>query len=320
MEPVVQAFLEYELACFVANVFQVAHSGMRVGREEGVDGRESEARLFGVGQSLAATVRFIEVGPKLLEIETLERESFLFLEKHGLDYRGYGTTGSGADGRGSAECRARGGDRAERSETAGTLALGLHRPEAETAANGFDDAVSFFAEGVADVADFIVDRFEGDLGGHPARDVILQRGAKHAARDCDDEQPHQNARKGAAKMKAAVEEDKRKAQKAEPQMAAHPGWCSAKAPGGDAFPCTKERGKDHKREAEDAETEADGAATTWASGSPVHVDDVDGCTERENSERSEEPTPLRVIHSHAPLNPVKNLRGSTRCAASCGHA
>ena len=49
MEQAVETLLEHELARFVANVFEVAQGGVRVGGEKGLNGCKGEAGFFGVG-------------------------------------------------------------------------------------------------------------------------------------------------------------------------------------------------------------------------------------------------------------------------------
>ena len=107
-------------------------------------------------------------------------------------------------------------------------------------------------------------------------------------------------------------------------MTAHPRLRSAHAPRGNTFPRSKERGKDHKGEAHGAEREADNAAAARALWSIQVVEDVHDCGTHQNCQCGEGPTALRLVHSHFaepwPSMVAKNVRGSTRCAASCGQA
>ena len=264
MEPAVEAFLQDELARFVANVFEVTQRGVRVGGEKGLESREGETGFFGIGETLAAALGFFEVRAEFLDVEALEGSGFFVAEKDGFDDGSDGGAGARADGGGSAQGSGGGGDGAQRGETARALALGAGVAQAHFTTDGFDGAVSFVSEGAAYVGDFVVNGFERDVGGHDARDVILQGGAEETAGDRDDKEPHQYASECAAEVEAAVEEDERKAEKAEPEMAPHPGLSTAEAPSGDAFARAEQGGKNHERKAEATEDDSDGAAAARA--------------------------------------------------------
>src|SRR5258706_12021198 len=103
------------------------------------------------------------------------------------------------------------------------------------------------------MSDFVVNGFEGHVGSHGAGNVVLQRGAKDAAEHRDDEQPHQDARERAAKMKSAVKKYHRQREKTEPKVAAHPDLRATDSPRRDAFPRAQKRSKNHEAETDDAE-------------------------------------------------------------------
>src|SRR5437879_1394126 len=153
---------------------------------------------------------------------------------------------------------------------------------------------------------------------------MLQRGAEHAAQHRNDEQPHQYARKCAAEMKSTVKKNHRQRKKSKPEMAAHPGLCAADAPSGNAFPGAKQSSKNHESEADDAEHETDNAAAARTSPRFECIEDIHKREKRQNCQRCQCPAALRFVNSHLPgpwpSISAKNVRGSTRCAASCGQA
>ncbi len=125
--------------------------------------------------------------------------------------------------------------------------------ESQVAAEGFHGAVGFFAKQPSNAADFVVNGFERNVGRHHLRNVMLQHRAENAAEHRDDEQPHQDARERAAKMKSAVKKYHRQREKTEPKVAAHPDLRATDSPRRDAFPRAQKRSKNHEAETDDAE-------------------------------------------------------------------
>src|SRR6266481_6475303 len=125
-------------------------------------------------------------------------------------------------------------------------------------------------------------------------------------------------------MKSAVKQDHGQHEKAKPEVTAHPGLRAADPPRGYTFPRSKERSKNHEAETGHTEREADGAAAPRSLQRTKGVKNVNHCRHRENCERRNGPAALRLVHSHFawpwPSMSAKNVRGSTRCAASCGQA
>ena len=324
MKPVMEALLEHELARFVADLLEIAQSGMRAGGKERFDGRESEARFFGIGKALAATRGVVEIRAQLLPIETRERRGLFLAEQDRFDHRGDRDAGSGTDGGGSAKGRDGSGDRAERGKATGALDFRLFADEAQVAADGFDGAVGFFAESAADVSDFVVDGLERHVGGQDSGEVILQSSAEDAAGDGEDEEPHQDTGERAAKMETTVEQNEREAEKTEPEVATHPSLSAAEPPGRNTLTRAEQRSENHEGETDDAEGEADGAAAARTGGGSARVAEINDGAEAENCERCVEPGTLGAVQSHGrgpwPFTAVKNLRGSTRWAASWGQA
>ncbi len=78
----------------------------------------------------------------------------------------------------------------------------------------------------------LVDRLHGKLRGVDAWHEVLQRGSQNSAGENENKKPHQDAGERPAEVKSAVEENQRKAEKAQPQMAAHPGLRSSDSPDG----------------------------------------------------------------------------------------
>src|SRR5258708_32193592 len=89
---------------------------------------------------------------------------------------------------------------------------------------------------------------------------MLKNTAEHAARDGNDEQPHQHARERAAEVKSTVKKNDWQGEKAEPEEDAHPGLRAADAPRGDAFTRAKKRRENDEAETDEAENQAHGAA------------------------------------------------------------
>src|SRR5205085_120478 len=121
---------------------------------------------------------------------------------------GDGRASSGTDCCGRSQGNSGSGYWAQRSKPTGTLGFfqgGFWK--AQTPAHDFHRTVGLFAQKRADVANLIVNRFEGHIAGHDPRNVVLQSRAKNAAGNRDNKKPHQQAREGAAKMKTAMKEN-----------------------------------------------------------------------------------------------------------------
>src|SRR5712692_8544250 len=172
--------------------------------------------------------------------------------------------------------------------------------------------------------DFVVNGFERHVGSHDAGNVVLQRGAKDAAEYRDDEQPHQDARERAAEMKSAVKQNHGQREKTQPEMAAHPGLRPADTPGGHALSRAEKRSKKHEGKTDAAEKQANRAAAARSLRRIERIKHIDHCGRCQNGQRGNGPVALGSVQSHFrwpwPSMSEKNVRGSTRCAASCGHA
>src|SRR6266403_393305 len=107
-------------------------------------------------------------------------------------------------------------------------------------------------------------------------------------------------------------------------MAAHPGLRPADTPGGHALSCAEKRGKKHEGKTETAESQANRAAAARSLWRIERIEQIDHRGRRQNGQRCHGPATLCLIHSHFarpwPSMSAKNVLGSTRCAASCGHA
>src|SRR5260370_41520725 len=107
-------------------------------------------------------------------------------------------------------------------------------------------------------------------------------------------------------------------------MAADRGLCAPDAPRGNAFTRAEKRCKNHEAETDDSEREADGAASARSLRRFGCMEGVHDRRNREECQRCEGPAALRFVHSHFagpwPSMSAKKVRGSTRCAASCGQA
>src|SRR5580765_857637 len=110
------------------------------------------------------------------------------------------------------------------------------------------------------MSDFVVNGFERHVRSHGAGKIVLEHGAKDAAENGNDEQPHQNARECAAEMKSAVKQNHGQREKPQPQMAAHPGLRPADTPGGHALSRAEKCSKKHEGKTDAAEKQANGAA------------------------------------------------------------
>src|SRR5262249_28804036 len=155
--------------------------------------------------------------------------------------------------RGGAQRDSAGSKGTRRGEASRPLArfLGFVR-ETQRTTDRLHCSIGFFAEQTTHVADFVVDGFERNVFRHHARKIVLQNRAEYAARDSNDQQPHQNPRERSSKMKPAVKKNQGKREKTKPEMAAHPGLRAAKAPCWNALARAKRRGKKHERETNNA--------------------------------------------------------------------
>src|SRR5207244_5208567 len=111
-------------------------------------------------------------------------------------------------------------------------------------------------------------------------------------------QPHQHPGECAAEVEAAVEKNQRKAEKAEPEMAAHPGLRAAEAPDGDAFAGAQCGGEEHEGESKNAEEQANGAAATRALRGVEGVGDVDRDGERGDDCGGQGPGAMGAVYAH----------------------
>src|SRR5215470_5328903 len=108
-------------------------------------------------------------------------------------------------------------------------------------------------------------------------------------------------------------------------MTAHPGLGTAKPPCGYALARTECGRKKHECEAGDSKYESDETSAGWAFWRSQCIGNVRNQRHRENPRGNQHPLPLRGVKPHFNFQPCwiiswKNCRGSTRCAASCGHA
>src|SRR2546430_17566886 len=91
---------------------------------------------------------------------------------------------------------------------------------------------------------------------------MLQNRAEDSAHNYDDEQHHQDRRQGPAETERAVEQDQRKTEQPEPQMAAHPGLRRPQPPDRNLLARAEQPGERHERRADDAEGNSHGATAT----------------------------------------------------------
>src|SRR5580704_2036488 len=107
-------------------------------------------------------------------------------------------------------------------------------------------------------------------------------------------------------------------------MPAHPSLRASNAPRRNALSSPKKRRENHERETDDTKSQANRAAASRSSRRIEIIDDVNNRRCRENPERRDGPAALGLVHSHfagpCPSISATNVLGSTRCAASCGHA
>jgi hypothetical protein len=128
------------------------------------------------------------------------------------------------------------------------------------AAGGGDEALGLPRQLTHHVVDLRVDRLGRDLFEHPPGQVVLQRQPEHAAGDDDEHEDQEQRAERAAEAEAAVVDEQRHAQQAEPDVRPHPHLGAADAPGADLLAPPQEQFKQADQTAEDAEGEADGAA------------------------------------------------------------
>jgi hypothetical protein len=122
----------------------------------------------------------------------------------------------------------------------------------------------FLCQLAAHPVNLLVNRLHGKLRGVDAWNEVLQRGSENSAGEKKNKQPHHDASERAAEMKAAMEKDERKAEKSQPQMAAHPGLRSSNSPDGKLLAQPQQSGKQHEAESNDAECQAQRAAAPRA--------------------------------------------------------
>ena len=96
----------------------------------------------------------------------------------------------------------------------------------------FHQSNCFLRQLAAYPIDLLVDRLHGKLRGVDAWNEVLQRCSQNSTDENKNKKPHQDAGERPAEMKSAVEKDQRKAEKSQPQMAAHPGLRSSHSPDG----------------------------------------------------------------------------------------
>src|ERR1700734_782993 len=76
---------------------------------------------------------------------------------------------------------------------------------------------------------------------------MLKNGSENSAEKDHQEDPHQDVGEAEAKTKSSVKQDQRKTDSAQPEMAAHPGLCSADAEDGKLLTRSQEPGEQHER-------------------------------------------------------------------------
>ena len=122
----------------------------------------------------------------------------------------------------------------------------------------------FFRQLAAYPVNLLVDRLHRELRGVDARNEVLQRRAQDSAGKHKNKKPHQDAGERSAEMKAAVEQNQRKAEKSQPQMAAHPGLRPSHSPDGKFLAQPQQSGKQHEAESHDAVRQTQPAAAARA--------------------------------------------------------
>lgn len=198
VQPAVEAFLFLELAGFVANIFEIVDGAVDGGREKGAQAGEGELCFGGVAKKQAALARALQIRAHFIAIKAAERSALIFAEKENFRSRGYG----GATASGSSNNRAHSSGAATMNDVVVSV-FG----KTQIATDGLNVLIGFGAQHSADVGNFVVDGFEWNVGGHDARNVMLDGRAQYAAEDGEDEEPHQNLCKSAAEMKSSMKEN-----------------------------------------------------------------------------------------------------------------
>ena len=128
----------------------------------------------------------------------------------------------------------------------------------------FHQSHCFLRQLAAHPVNLLVNRLHGKLRGVDAWNEVLQRCSQNSAGENKNKKPHQDAGQRSAEMKAAVEKNERKAEKSQPQMAAHPGLRSSDSPDGKLLAQPQQSGKQHEAESNDAVSQAECAAAPRA--------------------------------------------------------
>src|ERR1041385_3116437 len=119
-----------------------------------------------------------------------------------------------------------------------------------------------------------------------------------------------------------MKENHRQGKEPQPEMAAHPGFGPSHPPGANFFSWREQGGEGDQDCYNDPKSQARPTGSPRANGPPGAARDVMPIANRRRNkrcDREQSPGSMGAIDSHR-IDLMKNSRGSTRMAASCGQA
>src|SRR5487761_120914 len=265
----VQTRLARELALFVADAFQILQRVVQFGWQPETQFLENPRCLRRIGKRRMTGRGSFDKRSHAAEIKLAQMVASIFAY---FDADFYSRRGCVAAGR----------------------CINVRRT-VERTARGRGELICFLPKLRANVIDLLVNRFHGDFDRNPAGNIDLERRAKNTARNDNEEQNHQHQSERAARMEARVTENDRKANQAEPEMAAHPRLCASHTPHREFLPCTEKSRENHQREASDTEGKADGAPSARALRGIDRIGYVYGGGDYQENRRANHPIALCAV-------------------------
>ncbi len=130
---------------------------------------------------------------------------------------------------------------------------------------------------------------------------MLQHRSKDSADENHDEHPHDHAGQTDTEVKAGMKQDDGKAERAEPEMSAHPGLSSAQTPDGHLLPRAQGSRKQHECRTDAAVGKSHRASASSALQGVAAVDDVNHGCDDQSCQAADEPLAMGAVNAQESL-------------------